>query len=44
MTVLPHPAAPQHLNGDRTCELTEVNAVFDEMKRGKIDARVVIRY
>jgi len=40
MTVLPHPAAPQHLSGDRTCELTEVNAVFDEMKPARSTHRL----
>jgi propanol-preferring alcohol dehydrogenase len=27
-----------------TRNLTEINAVFDEMKHGKIDGRVVIKY
>jgi propanol-preferring alcohol dehydrogenase len=27
-----------------TRNLSEINAVFDEMKHGKIDGRVVIKY
>ena len=30
--------------GVQTDDLGEINTVFDEMKRGKIDGRIVIKY